>query len=531
MSSLAGTRALVRLAVRRDRVIVPVFLGIVVLMVASGASATIALYPDAASRIQAVELINSAASTLAMYGPIHDPNSIGALSVFKLGIMGVLAVAVFAARIVVRHTRAEEETGRLELLGAAVVGRRAPLTAGVIVAAGASVVAGALSTAGLLATGLPGPGSALFGAGMAAVGILGAAFGAVAAQVTMSARGAAGLATAAIAVAYLIRGVADVASDGALAWLSWCSPLGWWQQIRPYAGDRAWPLALILGLAAVLLAGAYALATRRDFAGSLLADRAGRAGGAPWLGSPLGLVWRLQRGSFAIWVGIFAVVGVLFGSLSGSVGDFLDNPGARELFEKLGGAGRLTDAFLSVEMSFVGVAAAVFGLQSALRARSEEIGLRAEATLATATTRVRWLGAHIAAALVGTVALLLVVGAAAGLTSAGAVDTPNQLWRVVAAALIQAPAVFVVVGIGVAGFGIAGRLSVAGWAALAAFVVLGEFGRLLGLPQWLLDLAPFTHTPRLPGVAISWAPVAWLAGIAVVLLGVGLARFRARDIS
>jgi len=531
VSSFAGTRALVRLALRRDRVILPVFLAVVVLMVASGASATIALYPDAASRSQAVTLINSAASTLAMYGPIRDPNSIGALSIFKLGMMGVLAVAVFAARIVVRHTRAEEETGRLELLGAAVVGRRAPLTAGAIVSVGASVVAGLLSAAGLFAAGLPGTGSALFGAGMAAVGILGAAFGAVAAQITMSARAAAGIATAAIAVAYAVRGVADAAPDGALAWLSWCSPLGWWQQIRPYAGDRAWPLALIVALAVVLLAAAYALATRRDFAGSLVADRAGRAGGARWLRSPLGLVWRLQRGSFAVWVASFAVVGVVFGSLSGSAGDFLDSPGARDLFEKFGGVGFVTDAFLSVEMAFVGIAAAVFGLQSALRARAEETSLRAEPVLATATTRVRWLGAHLVAALVATVALLVVVGVTAGLTSAASVDTPHQFWRVLTAGLIQAPAVFVVIGIGIAGFGIAGRLGVSGWVALSTFVILGEFGRLLSLPQWLIDLSPFAHTPRLPGAPLSWIPVAWLAAIALGLFGVGLARFRARDVS
>lgn len=531
MSSLAGTRALVRLALRRDRVILPVFLGVVVLMVASGASATIALYPDAASRSQAATLINSAASTLAMYGPIHDPNSIGALATFKLGIMGVLAVAVFAARIVVRHTRAEEETGRLELLGAAVVGRRAPLTAGVAVAVGASVVAGLFSTVGLFGTGLAGPGSLLFGAGMAAVGIVGTAFGAVAAQVTMSARAAAGSATAAIAIAYAIRGVADAASGGTLAWLSWCSPLGWWQQTRPYAGDRAWPLALLLGFAVALLAAAYALATRRDFAGSLLPDRAGRAGGAWWLRSPLGLVWRLQRGSFAIWVGTFAVVGVVFGSLSGSVGSFLDNPAARELFDKLGGAGRLTDAFLSVEMAFVAIGAAVYGLQSALRARSEETSLRAEPTLATAATRARWLGAHVVAALVGTLALLVVVGVTAGMTSAGVVDTPHQLWRVVAAALVQAPAVLVVIGIGIAGFGIAGRLGVSGWTALGAFAILGEFGRLLSLPQGLIDLSPFTHTPHLPGAAFSWPPVAWLGGVAVALCVLGFASFRRRDVS
>ena len=39
-----------------------------------------------------------------------------------------------AILLVVRHTRAEEETGRAELVGAGVVGRHAPLAAALITA-------------------------------------------------------------------------------------------------------------------------------------------------------------------------------------------------------------------------------------------------------------------------------------------------------------------------------------------------------------------------------------------------------------
>jgi ABC-2 type transport system permease protein len=515
VSSFAGTGALVRLALRRDRIVAPVFVAVIVFMIASGASATVELYSDLASRIQAATVINTATSTLAMFGPIHDLTSIGALAVFKTGTMCVLAVAIFGARIVIRHTRAEEETGRLELLGAAVVGRRAPLTAGVIISLGATVITGLLSGLALYAIGLPGTGAAL---------------GAIAAQLSTSGRGAAGIATSAIGIAYLIRAVADASSGGSLAWLSWLSPLGWWQQVRPYAGDRAWPLALLLAFALALFAAAYAFTTRRDFGGSLLADRAGPAEGGRTLTGPLGLAWRLQRTSFVIWATTCAVVGAMIGGLAGSVGGFLDNPTMRDLFEKLGGAAVLSDTFMAVELGFLAVGASVFGLQSVHRARSEEVGGRADPTLATATTRVRWLGAHVVIGLAGSVALLAIAGATSGITSAGALDTPNQWGRVMVAALIQVPAVFVVIGIGVAGFGIAGRLSVAGWTALATFLILGEFGTLLGIPQAIINLSPYAHTPRLPGGTFAWSPVVWLVGIAVALVAVGLAAFRRRDL-
>ena len=110
MSQLAGTAALVRLALRRDRIILPVFIVVFVASIAASAYATVELYPTSASRTEAAAAINSTTSTLAMYGPIHDVTSIGALSTFKTGMMGAAAVAVLALLIVVRHTRSEEET-------------------------------------------------------------------------------------------------------------------------------------------------------------------------------------------------------------------------------------------------------------------------------------------------------------------------------------------------------------------------------------------------------------------------------------
>ncbi|MEI6726360.1 MAG: ABC transporter permease, partial [Actinomycetes bacterium] len=109
MSSFAGTAALTRLALRRDRVVLVVFVLVLVVMVAASASATVKLYPTEASRVKAAAAIASSTATLAMYGPIYDTTSVGALSTFKMGIMGAVAVAILALFVVVRHTRAEEE--------------------------------------------------------------------------------------------------------------------------------------------------------------------------------------------------------------------------------------------------------------------------------------------------------------------------------------------------------------------------------------------------------------------------------------
>ena len=123
---LTGTAGLVRLALRRDRLLIPAWVGLFAAMAAFSASATVGLYPNEASRIEAANTINSAAAVVALYGPIYDPTSLGALSIIKLTAVYAALLSILMVMLVVRHTRAEEEAGRLELVGAGVVGRAAP---------------------------------------------------------------------------------------------------------------------------------------------------------------------------------------------------------------------------------------------------------------------------------------------------------------------------------------------------------------------------------------------------------------------
>jgi ABC-2 type transport system permease protein len=239
-----------------------------------------------ASRVQAAAASNNTASLVALYGRVYDPASLGALAMLKMSGLGAALVAVLAILIVVRHTRAEEEAGRLELLGATVVGRYAPVTAALLVALGSNLVLGLLTTLGLLGAGLPAAGSVAFGLGWAGVGIAFAAIAAVAAQLISGARAAIGIAVATLGLAYLLRAVGDTAGADGPSWLSWLSPIGWGQQIRPYAGERWWVLLLLAGFAVLVASGAYALVARRDLGAGLLPGRGRRATEWPQDGSP-----------------------------------------------------------------------------------------------------------------------------------------------------------------------------------------------------------------------------------------------------
>lgn len=532
MNPLAGTAALAALALRRDRLLLPGWILVFAGTAAGSAAATKGVYPDLASQVKGAELVNATPGLLAMYGPIYDPTSLGAVSMFKLTAMGTAMVALFGLLVVIRHTRADEELGRTELLAAGVVGRAAPLAAALLVAAVGSAAIGAATAGALVATGLPAAGSLSFGLAWASAGLAFAGLGGVAAQLTSSARAARGIAVVTLAASYLARAAGDTAGDASgPGWLSLFSPIGWSQQIRPYTGDRwAWSLAGP-GLLVLATLASFALLRRRDLGAGLLPQRRGpeRAGGL--LGSPLGLAWRLQRAAFAGWMVAFILLSLVAGQLIGTIGDMLDSPAARQLIVLMGGVDRLTDAFLSVELTFVAVFASAYGISAALRLPAEEASGRGDLLGATAVSRTRWALGHLVPAFAGTAALMLACGVTVGLAHAAQAGDPAALGRDLAAAAVRLPAAWVMVGVTVALYGIARKAAPFGWAALVAAMLVSEVGPLLDLPDWVRGLSPFSHVPPLPGGEITATPILVLTAVAAGLVRAGLAGLRRRDLS
>jgi ABC-2 type transport system permease protein len=528
--SFVGTGHLLRLALRRDRVVATVWILLFVVMAAGSAAASQGIFTTVESRVRAANTINDTPATLALYGRVFDPTSLGAVSMLKLGALGAALVALVAVFTVVRHTRAEEETGRLEMVGATVVGRFAALTAALALSVGMAVVLAVLTALSLVGAGLPASGAFAFGLAWAGAGIAFAAVGALTAQVTESARTANGLGAAVLAAAYLLRAAGDASGADTSTWLSWLSPIGWAQQVRPFAGDRWWVLLYLVVFAVLVSVAAYALNAQRDHGAGLLAQRPGRPAAGARLSTPLALAFRLHRGGLIGWLVGVALGGLLMGSIASQVGDLVDTPEARDMIMKLGGERGITDAFLSAEMSILGLVVAAYGISTALRLRAEETALRAEPILATRISRVRWAASHVTVAIVGSTLLLAAVGVFAGIAHGAATGDMGALGRVLVAALVQLPAVWVLTGITVLVFGFAPALVMAGWGALVLFLLLGQLGPIFELPRWAMDLSPFTHTPKLPGGELTATPLVWLTLVAAALIAAGLAGFRRRDL-
>jgi ABC-2 type transport system permease protein len=533
-ADLAGTGILTRLALRRDRIMIVSWAYVLAAFAYVSVVSTKKLYPTAASLQAFAGTAGADRVTRAIYGPAGDLHTLGGLATWKLSVFGVVGVAVMSMFIVVRHTRGDEDAGRLELVGAGAVGRLAALTSGLLTAVLANLVVALLVAVGLAVPGLPWGDSLAFGAGMAAAGCVFAAITAVAAQLAGSRRPAIGIVTSVIALAYLLRAVGDAATPGSwAASLSWLSPIGWSQQLRPFGPLHWWVLVIPVLVTMAVGAAAYAIAARRDLGTGLLPVRPGPPVAGASLDGPLGLAWRLQRGTLLAWAAGFALYGLVIGGLATGIGNLVgNNAAARKLFVELGGQTGLVNALLAATMGFMGVAAAVYTIQAALRLRGEESGERAEPVLAAAVGRIRWAWSHLVFAVAGPVVLLLLVGLTTGLVyGAHTGDMGQALGQLVGSALVQLPAVWVLTGIAVVLFGLVPRWSAAAWGALVAFLLLTEFGSVFNLSRWVTDISPFTHVPKLPGGTLTATPLLWLAGIAVVLLAAGLAGFRRRDLA
>jgi ABC-2 type transport system permease protein len=534
-----GTGVLLRLALRRDRVRISVAAVVIGAVMGGSARSVTALYPTHAQLGTAAEGIAATPAGLAVYGPAADLDTVGGLTLWKPGGLVLVITALLCAMAVVRHTRADEEEGRAELAGSGAVGRSAPLTAGLIVAAVEAlaisvVVAGALAVVAHPVSGAVGAGLSILVVGLAFAGLA-----AVTAQLAQTSRVANGLALGGLGAAYALRAAGDAAraSGTGGGWLADVSPIGWAQALRPYgAAPRWWVLLLPVVLGAGLVVVAAALRERRDLGAGLVGARPGPARAPASLAGAYGLAWRLQRGVLLAWTIALALVGLLVGAIASSVSDLIgDSASVHRLLAQLGGQQALSDAYLAATVNLLGLALAACAVQSVLRLHGEESAGRVEPLLGLSLGRIRLALSHWVLAAGAVVVLALVLGLSAGLADGlHSGERPERIGALVAAALAQVPAAWVLAGIAALLVAVVPARSALAWAVLGLAAVLGQFGEVLGLPSAVRDLSPYAHVPHLPAAGLTVAgvadPLVVLTLVAAGLGGLALAGLRRRDL-
>lgn len=533
---------------RRDRLQILVWLLLFAALEVVGHAAVSETYPDEEERASLIKLVIVTPAILMLRGTPQGTQADAFQYFLLFGFLGLL-IGLTNTFLAVRHSRADEESGRAELTGSTPAGRIAPLVAtaleGVILSAAVGVLMGGIA----LAYGAEPLGALLYAAAMAAVGIAYLGVGLACAQLMRTSRGANGLAAAIVTLGYLFRALGDatgtVQPDGLsmeAGWWSWLSPIGWGQAVAPYTHQNAWPLLLCLGVGVVLFALSAWLQSSRDIDSSIIPERAGRLHAPRTLSGQVGLVWRLLRNPIIGWVIGGGLFGLFIGTVGQSVTELLDTPEGEDISQTIGGVlsslagpdaeGTFIDLFTTGIFGFVGALAAIAGVQAIIRARQDEAGGTAEIVLSAPLSRYRWFSAYLVIGAIAEIAVLVfaVLGAMVGLI--GSPNAGDRMSTVAEAGLAQLPAGLVVVTVAALVFAVLPRLTIGlGWAVVFAAILFGQLGGLFGFPEWLRDVSPFSHSPIVTADDPDWAAAWIMLGIAAVVAAASTWLVRRRDLA
>ncbi|KHO22532.1 ABC transporter [Mycolicibacterium setense] len=482
-----GTAVLLRLALRRDRVRLSVWLAVLTLMMVYAPNAIQLAYPGEEQRLARVNLLKTPAGMM-LGGPMFGVNEtdLGVMMANELTLTLTIATSILAILTVIRHTRAEEENGTAELVLSSVVGRYARTAAALILVGGLNAVLALTMTLAMASTGFGILDTAAMCLGITGVAMVFGAVAAVTAQLWRQARTASGAAMAVLALAALVRGAGDVIDNSGSA-LSWFSPIAWAQQMRPFVDLRWWPFGLLVILTVALMAVAAVLERRRQYDAGTIAS-SGEKPDAPTITGPLRLHVALQRGQTIGWATGLFVAGLVFGSMTKAL---LDAAETNELIARLLSTTG-NDGIYTTMTQFLAAAACAYVASAVLRVYTDEQNGLGEPVLAGAVSRWRWLLGAVCCAVAGAAILMFCAGLGNGLGAGLTLGEPGTIIRLTLAALAYLPALAVVGSI--AALAVALRAPWIAWLAVTFVITTLYLGALLRLPRWLLDLSPVGQT-------------------------------------
>ncbi|QKG85024.1 ABC transporter permease [Kroppenstedtia pulmonis] len=525
-----NTGTLFRFLLWRDRIRIPVWIISLAAITFMVAMAFTDLYPTEQEReVMAETMRNPAMSAMVGQGYGLDHYTPGAMMAHQMLLFTALAVAIMSILLVARHTRADEEDGRIELIRSLPSGRLSNLSATMLLLFTTNALIALVIGFGLYVLNIESmdlEGSLLYGAVLGSTGIIFTAITAIFAQLSDSSRGTIGFSFAVLGLSYLIRAIGDAGNET----LSWISPLGWVLGAEVYVNNYWWPIVLTVGVSLLLVIVAFYLNAIRDLGSGFLPAKPGRKHASSLLQSPLGLALRLQRTALIAWaIGLF-MIGASYGSVLGDLEAFFEeNEIMKQMLTDNEGFS-LTEQFITMLMSIMAMISTIPALMSMLKLTGEERKNRTEHLLSRAVSRMRLMGSSLLTAIV-TAFVMLSLGTI-GLWSTGTavMDDGILFGTLYPAAIVHLPAMWLMIGIAVLLIGMAPKITGFIWVYLAYSFIAIYLGRLLQFPEWMDHLSPFGYIPQLPVEEMNYMRVSALMIIALVIMMIGFVGYRRRDI-
>jgi ABC-2 type transport system permease protein len=486
-------------------------------------------YPTVSDRLAFAHSFGDNKAVRLFYGVPRDLLTVGGYTAWRVG--GTLAIfaAVWGLLAAVRALRAEEDSGRRELVLAGIVGRRtAYITALTAVALGIALLWVACFAALVLAR-LPAGPSAYLALAVCSVIPVFVGVGALASQLAPTRRLATELSAAVLGLSFVVRVVAD--TSGGLGGLRWASPLGWVEELRPFTGARPAVLLLPAAVSAGLLVISGWLAVRRDVGDAVLRAHDTAKPRFTLLSSPSALALRAERVSLMIWAVSLSAFALIIGVIAASVSSAGISKSLERELAKLGSGSILTPrGYIGFTSIFFVLTLSLFACAQIGAARHEEAEQQLETQLALPVSRTRWLVGRCGLALAGLVLLSVCVGVC------GWIGTASQgvglsLSRMLLFGVNALPTAVLFLGFAALAYGLLPRASSGIAYGLVVLAFVWElFGALLGAPRWLVDMTPFEHVGLVPATAFRPVSAVVMLVLGVLAGSAGVVAFRRRDI-
>lgn len=465
-----------------------------------------------------------------LFGQPGDLDTVDGFVVWRTALLGCIFAGLMGTFAVTRNLKAAEDQGRAELLASAPVGRFSRLAAGLLVALVAAIALGLITWAESTAAG--GSSFPMFklGVSYAVVALFFMGVSALAGQMFSSGREANLVVGMMVAIAYVIRGLADV--PNAWAGWRWITPFGWAEMVNLSGTGSAvtsdagwWPFALALAVTAVLTIAAFVIQDRRDFGAGLVAEGAGASHGNPRGsrdGGLAGLVWRLDRSTTLGWLVMLVFMGALVGTVFAAIGSsILENPAFTQLLNFRG----ITLATVELEfarllLQVLVLVSGLLGIRLAHRFLEEEQAGRLDTLQALPLARTRTFAHFQVPALIiptigffaATIAIVAASNANHGhLSWADALRLASQLL----------PAMLVIVALGVFLAGAFPRVHMIADLVLVATMFISIVGPILDFPDWVIKLSVLEQVPSPLEVDPNYGGVWVLSAVALLLVAAG----------
>jgi len=489
------------------------------------------LYSTDQERIGMAETMQNPAM-VAMVGPVYatgDGYTNGVMYGQMMLLFSAMAIAVMNIFLVIKHTRKDEEAGRNELIRSLPTGRLSNLMGTMIVCIIVNVTLALTTGIGLALMNIESMtlgGSLLYGASLGVVGMCFGAIAALFAQISSTSRGAIAYSFIFLVIDYIVRAIGDISGN----FLSYLTPLGLIFKSEPYARNYWWPILLLLGIGVAVSLLAFYLNSKRDLGAGLIAAKVGRKEASKFLQSTMGLQLKLLKNLLISWIIAIFVLGVSYGSIFGDIENFLSGSELMQQIFLNNDKFTFAEQFMTTLMVISVILVTIPTLIIILKIRDEEQSGRIENIYSKKVSRNKILANHLFISVLGSIFFIKTFVLGLWIASSSSMSEPISFWTFLSAGISYLPAIWVMIGIAALVIAYIPKMTKLVWSFLALCFFVVYIGKILQLPDWLIEATPFGSIPKIPIEDFNIVPLIILTIISIIMFVFSFVGYRKRDL-